>query len=80
MKGKATGKAARRWCSPSASRDAQGVPENSVLTEVNHLLPDLQDPELFSLCSLKKALHYSCENKKINRDMSFYPSSSSSSD
>lgn len=57
------------------------IPENSVLTEVSYLLPDLQHPELLSLnCSLKKALLYSCEKKKINRDMVFYPSSSSSSD
>lgn len=80
-RGKATRKAARGWCSPWASRDVRGIPENSVLTEVNYLLPDLQHPELLSLnCWLKKALHYSCEKKKINRDMFFYPSSSSSSD
>lgn len=57
------------------------VPDKSVLTEVNYLLPDQQDPGTLSLnCSLKKALHYSHEKKKINRDMSFYLSSSSSSD
>lgn len=73
-RGKATRKAARRWCSPWASRDV------FLRTACWQRWTTCCLTCSTLTCSLKKALHYSCEKKKINRDMVFYPSSSSSSD